>query len=259
MGFLDFSLLDFIDIALVALLIYQLYRLVKGTVAINIFVGVIAIYLLWKLVEALQMELLSEILGQFIGVGVIALLIVFQQELRKFLLIIGTTGFKPKKGSFFGSMKWAKNTKSTPDTDIESILLACKELSQTYTGALIVINRNSKLRFFVETGDAIEAPLSVQLLKSIFYKNSPLHDGAVIISGNRIEAARCVLPVSDNPKIPARYGMRHRASIGITEQSDAISIAVSEETGELSYAKEGHMKSRLTIDELKSYLEADFH
>lgn len=259
MGFLDFSLLDFIDIALVAFLLYQLYRLVKGTVAINIFAGVIAIYLLWKLVEALQMELLSEILGQFIGVGVIAILIVFQQELRKFLLFIGTTGFKTGKGSWMRKLKIFKAKHPIKKTDFEAVLLACKDFSNDLTGALIVLNRNSKLRFIVETGDPIKAPLSDHLLKSIFYKNSPLHDGAVIVSDNEIVAARCVLPVSENPKIPARYGMRHRAALGISEQSDAIAVVVSEENGEISYAKEGHMKSRLSIEQLKHFLEEDFH
>lgn len=249
------SWLDIIDIVLVAFLIYQLYKIIKGTVAIRIFLGILAIYMFWKLVEALQMELLTEILGQFIGVGVIALIIVFQQELRRFLLLIGTTGFvKGKRGITSRFMSWAWNKENESPLDIPAILTACSHMSETLTGALIVIARSNNLEMTTSTGDQIDAKISNRMLESIFYKNSPLHDGAVIIANNKIKAARCVLPSTDKKDFPASLGMRHRAAVGITEHTDALAISVSEQTGEISLAKEGKLERNLTTDELREKL-----
>jgi uncharacterized protein (TIGR00159 family) len=255
MEFLDFGLLDFIDILLVAFLLFQLYRLVKGTVAINIFIGVTAIYLIWKMTEALQMELLSEILGQFIGVGVIALIIVFQQEIRKFLLLIGTSGFNGRF-SLSGLFKKVKEKKAFL-LSVEDVVEACQNMSSEKTGAIIVITRRSKLGFVSQSGDRIDADVSKRLIESVFNKTSPLHDGAMILEGNRIIAARCVLPVIDDKDLPPHFGLRHRAAMGITDQSDALAIVVSEETGKISYAKEGEILPNLDPFELREQLEKD--
>ena len=257
MDFLEFKLIDLIDIFLAAILIYQVYRLVKGTVAINIFIGVTVIYLVWKVVEAMHMRLLSEILGQFIGLGVLALIIVFQQEIRKFLLMIGASGVKGRK-NVFRQLSGIK-ARAVENVDVEAIVNACRNLSHDNLGALIVITRNSQLGFFEQTGDRLNAVLSSRLLESVFQKNAPMHDGAVIITGNEILAARCVLPVSDNRELPSNYGMRHRSAIGITEQTDALAVVVSEENGKLSYAKEGALQYDLEHTELLKLLEADLN
>lgn len=255
MSFLDISVTDVLDIVLVAILIYQLYRLVKGTVAIKIFLGVLAIYLLWKLVQALNMHVLSEILGQFIGVGVIALIIVFQQEIRRFLLVIGTTGFQ-RRGKFLSNL--LRSTDETEvQTDIDAIVDAAKYMAAEKTGALIVVTRNSELRMIAQTGDELDARLSKRLLLSIFNKFSPLHDGAVLVSKNRIAAARAVLPATEKSNLPAHLGMRHRAAIGVTEQSDAVCVIVSEETGKISYAISGEIRYNLEDMDLQKQLEKD--
>lgn len=253
-SFISFRWLDAVDILLVAVLLFQLYKLVKGTVAINIFAGILSVYFLWIVVKALNMQLLSTILGQFISVGVIALMIVFQQELRRFLLMIGTSGIFSKvkfAGSFFTGSDFQKKT----ELDIGTLIKACKNMAETKTGAIIVFQTKSDLSFYANTGDTINAMVSLRLLESIFYKNSPLHDGAVIISGNNIVAARCVLPVSENPDFPAHLGMRHRAAVGITENSDALALIVSEQTGEMAYAFSGELRVNISLEELKSVLE----
>ena len=230
-----FNFLDGLDIVLVALLLYYIYKLVRGTVAINIFIGIAIVYLIWKLTVALQMELLSDILGKFLGGGFIALIIVFQQEIRKFLLMVGSTNFASKKG-ILKRFKFLKSD-TIVTTDVESIVSACSEMSKTKTGALIVIGRNNSLEMMKQTGDTMHAQVNIPLLKSIFYKNSPLHDGAIIIEDNIITATRVILPIEKNISIPARFGLRHRAAIGISMRSDALSLVVSEETGKISYIK----------------------
>lgn len=256
MELFDIRIIDLIDILLVAFLLYQVYRLLKGTVAINILVGVGAIYLVWKGVELLHMELLSEILGQFIGVGVIALIVVFQQEVRKFLLYIGTTDFGRQNAlaKIFG---WNRRG-AADETDFATIAQACASFSQTKTGAIIVIARKTGLGSFESTGDRIDAHISVRLLESIFQKESPLHDGAVIVSGERILSARCILPVSDRESLPSRMGMRHRAALGLAERTDALVAVVSEQTGEISLAVEGQLKSRLSAKELEEQMRQLF-
>jgi diadenylate cyclase len=252
--FIPFTWLDVLDILLVSLLIYQLYNLVKGTVAIRIFIGILSIYLLWKMVEAFQMEMLSEILGQFIGVGVIALLIVFQQELRRFLLLIGNTRFFGKNQST-NLFKKLLGEDGHDDTSIQEIVTACKRMAATSTGALIVVGRTSDASFYsTSIGENIDAKLSARLLESIFYKNSPLHDGAVVIQNNRIKTARTVLPVTEEPDFPAELGMRHRSAVGITESCDAVAITVSEETGKISLAFEGKLERGLSPEKLTEML-----
>ncbi|WP_445749673.1 diadenylate cyclase CdaA [Polaribacter sp.] len=253
--FIPFSFLDVLDILLVAILLYYIYKLLKGTVAINIFIGIALIFIIWKITQALKMEMLSSILGYLLSGGVIALMIVFQQEIRKFLLMIGTTNFSNKR-SFLKQLKFLQSEIS-PEIDTESILKACTNLSKTKTGALIVIERTNSLDFLINTGDAINALINNVILESIFFKNSPLHDGATIIRDNYIVATRVVLPISDNSKIPSRFGLRHRAALGISEKTDAVCLLVSEETGEISYIKDGEFVLYTTPEELNEKLKKD--
>ena len=253
--FIPFSFLDVLDILLVAMLLYYIYKLLKGTVAINIFIGIALIFIIWKITQALKMEMLSSILGYLLSGGVIALMIVFQQEIRKFLLMIGTTNFSNKK-SFLKQLRFLQSEISL-EMDTESILKACNNLSKTKTGALIVIERTNSLDFLINIGDAINANINHVILESIFFKNSPLHDGATIIRDNNIVATRVVLPISDNSKIPARFGLRHRAALGISEKTDAVCLLVSEETGEISYIKDGEFVLYTTPEELNEKLKKD--
>jgi uncharacterized protein (TIGR00159 family) len=236
---------------------FQLYKLVKGTVAIRIFLGILALYFFWKIVEALQMELLSEILGQFIGVGVLALIIVFQQEIRRFLLLIGNNSiFSGKNPSRL--FRFFKTTESSKENlEVAQLIIASQNLSSTKTGALIILDLKSELKYYSTTGEKINSPLSAPILEAIFFKNSPLHDGGVIIEDNKIIAARCILPVSENQDFPAHFGLRHRAAAGITETSGSIAIIISEETGKISVAKEGQISYNTSIEELKKLLEKE--
>ncbi|MCU0355197.1 MAG: diadenylate cyclase CdaA [Cytophagales bacterium] len=253
-GFLEITWVDAVDIALVAFLLYQLYRLLKGSVAITIFFGYLAIYFLYLLVKALEMKLLTEILGQFMGVGVIALLILFQQEIRKFLQLVGKTAFLNNQNLLFGRLR--RDLSLQRRIDLVPILDAVKTLAASQTGALIVFEQQADLQLFADSGDKLDAVISKRLLVSVFGKASPLHDGAVIIVGNRLCAARCILPVSERQDIPARFGLRHRAAIGLTETTDAIVVVISEETGQISLAKGGNIQHNLSLQELRTQLNA---
>ena len=255
LDFLDFSFLDALDILLVALLIYYIYKLLKGTVAINIFLGIAFIFLIWKITQILKMEMLSNILGYLLSGGVIALIIVFQQEIRKFLLMIGTTNVTSRT-QFLKQLKFLKS-EITLETDSDTILNACKKMSKTKTGALIVIERTNSLDFLIKTGDNMNAEINEVLLESIFYKNSPLHDGATIIRDNYVVATRVILPISDSINIPSRFGLRHRAAFGVSEKTDAVCLLVSEETGEISYIKDGSFELYADYNELVEKLKLD--
>lgn len=254
LNFLDFGFLDFLDIILVAVLLYYIHKLVRGTVAINIFLGIAMIYLIWKLTQVLQMEMLSDILGKFIGGGFIALIIVFQQEIRKFLLMLGSTNFA--KRGFIKQLKFLKSDNHA-EIDINSIVTSCIGMGKTKTGALIVIGRNNSLEQFKVTGDSMYIKVNQPILDSIFYKNSPLHDGAIVIEDNYITATRVILPVAKDADIPLRFGLRHRAAIGITLQSDALVLIVSEETGKISYIKNGEFVFFDDTDKLIELLHHD--
>ncbi|MDA9584992.1 diadenylate cyclase CdaA [Flavobacteriaceae bacterium] len=255
LDFLDFSFLDALDILLVALLIYYIYKLLKGTVAINIFLGIAFIFLIWKITQILKMEMLSNILGYLLSGGVIALIIVFQQEIRKFLLMIGTTNVTSRT-QFLKQLKFLKS-EITLETDSDTLLNACKKMSKTKTGALIVIERTNSLDFLIKTGDSMNAEINEVLLESIFYKNSPLHDGATIIRDNFVVATRVILPISDSINIPSRFGLRHRAAFGVSEKTDAVCLLVSEETGEISYIKDGSFELYADYNELVEKLKLD--
>ena len=255
LDFLDFSFLDALDILLVALLIYYIYKLLKGTVAINIFLGIAFIFLIWQITQILKMEMLSNILGYLLSGGVIALIIVFQQEIRKFLLMIGTTNVTSRT-QFLKQLKFLKS-EITLETDSDTLLNACKKMSKTKTGALIVIERTNSLDFLIKTGDTMNAEINEVLLESIFYKNSPLHDGATIIRDNFVVATRVILPISDSINIPSRFGLRHRAAFGVSEKTDAVCLLVSEETGEISYIKDGSFELYADYNELVEKLKLD--
>lgn len=248
MDFIDITLIDAIDIIVVGLLFFQVYRMIRGTAAMTIFAGIFIVYLIWIAVRALEMELLSAILGQVIGVGVLALIIVFQQEVRRYLLLLGSR-YGVAKNRFirrlFGS------SRVTADMQwVEPMAKACRNMAHTKTGALICIERQGSLEVYASTGEVVDAVCGTRLLESIFFKNSPLHDGAIIISKGRIHAARCILPTSDNPHIPQHYGMRHRAAIGLSEHSDAVVIAISEERGRISIIEAGEIYPVESEDEL---------
>jgi diadenylate cyclase len=245
--------LDIIDIVLVALILFQLYRLIRGTAAFSIFLGIFFIYLSWLVVKALNMELISALLGQIIGVGVIALIIVFQQEVRRFLLVIGNrylSGNKFPLGRLFTSVK----DESGSPREAEAIVRACEKMASTKTGALIVIGRKSSLDLYSDGGEILNANISAELLETIFFKNTPLHDGAVLIEGGVILAARCPLPVTDQVSLPPRFGMRHRAAVGMSEHTDALIIVVSEESGFITVVDSGEMRENLTPNELRNVL-----
>lgn len=254
--FLSFRITDIVDILLVALLLYQIYRLMKGTAAINIFLGIVAIYFVWKIVNLLQLNLLAEILGQFVSVGVIALIVVFQREIREFLLLIGSPRLLSRKQKWM--VFWRLNVQHSGIINLDHIVKVCETLSSTNTGALIVLAKKNDLEEYVNTGEMIDAKISEQLIENIFYKNSPLHDGAIIISSNRIVAARCVLPLTRNDNFPNTYGLRHRAAVGLSEIADAITIVVSEQTGNISYAKNGTLYTNIKPEALKVFLEIEF-
>lgn len=255
MDFLDIRIIDIIDIVLVAFLLYYLYKLVRGTVAINIFVGIVIVYAIWKLTELLQMELLSKILGGFLGVGMFALIVVFQQEIRKFLLMLGSTNFAARKKVFKRFKLFSSKVEN--ETNVEAIVAACERLSASNTGALIVIRRNNSLDFVKDSGDSMSMEINRPIIESVFYKNSPLHDGAMLIEDNTITATRVILPVSNDRRIPQRFGLRHRAAVGITEKTDALCLVVSEENGQISYLKEGDFVLFETIHDLKNQLTSD--
>lgn len=235
-GFLPFGILDVLDILLVAFLIYKLYELVRGTTAMRIFAGVVSIYVFWLIITALQMELLGQILRQFINVGVIALIIVFQQEIRRFLIMVGNSGFFTQKRGFWS---WFGKGQRKSSTNLHALSEGVFKMAKNKAGALVVIERDANLQSTIDSGKKVNADMGAILLESLFFKNSPLHDGAVVVRGNRIMAASCMLPLSANRDLPASYGMCHRAGIGVTEESDAIAIIVSEETGTVSIAHRG--------------------
>jgi diadenylate cyclase len=255
-GFLNVSWVDVIDIALVSILLYQVYKLIRGSIAVNIFLGILALYLIYLIVRAAQMELLATILGQFMGVGVLAMIILFQPEIRKFLLVIGRgTEFRD---NFFKSIaNWRSSYHD--DFDIHQVMEAVKTLKATKTGALVVFSRDVELKFYVETGDALNAEVSKRLLIAIFSKNSPLHDGAVVIYKGRIKAARCILPVSENDHLPAHFGLRHRAAVGMSENTDTLVLAISEETGRLILARNGKFLRGLKLKQVEQKIQEYLH
>jgi uncharacterized protein (TIGR00159 family) len=255
-GFLPIRIWDILDILIVGYLIYQIYKLLRGSVAFNIFIGVILIYVLSWLVKMLEMDLLSSLLGQFVSVGVLMLLIIFQPEVRRFLLILGNNTLR-QRSNFFNRLLSGKLNIFESDVlsqNAEAINKAILRMSRTKTGALIVFANNLNLEYFSNSGVVLNAKISQPLIESIFNKESPLHDGAVIISDNKIHSASCVLPLSSNPDLPKSAGLRHRAAVGVTENSNVSAFIVSEESGAISYAVHGKLARKISEKRLKELL-----
>ena len=257
-SFLHLRFLDVIDIVLVAIILYYVYSLIRETIALNIVLGLVIIYLVYFAVKQVHMRLLTEILGGFVSVGFIALIVVFQQEIRRFLLLIGRNAFSQKNKAWWSLIFGKADIVRNNHLRAKPIVDACKSMKKSRTGALIVFAKYFDEQFYQNSGEIIEAKVSRRLLESIFQKTSPLHDGAVIISENRIKCASSILPLTENDKLPPQFGLRHRAGIGITEMSDAVAIIVSEETGEISYAKQGRVRMNLTFTELEKLLNKDY-
>lgn len=249
--FFDFSVKDLIDILLVAYLLYKTYKLMKSSGSINIFIGLLVFIVIWIIVsQVLQMRLLGSIFDKLVSVGVIAVIVLFQDEIRRFLLTLGS---RHRTSSFFRFLRG--NSEETNDKEaIMPIVLACINMSKGKVGALIVIEKDIPLEEIVNTGDTIDANINQRLIENIFFKNSPLHDGAMVISNKRIRAAGCILPVSHNLDIPKELGLRHRAAMGVSQETDAMAIIVSEETGGISIAYKGEFYLRLTPEELERML-----
>jgi len=247
------TLSDIIDIVLVAIILFQLYKLIKGTAAYSIFIAIFIIYIFWLVVKAFKMELMGALLGQIIGVGVIALIIVFQQEIRRFLIIIGNRYIERSWFSFDRFFPSVNERLDSPK-QAEEIVRAAEAMALKKTGALIVIGRTSRLNIYSEAGEILKAVISAELLETIFFKNSPLHDGAVLIEDRLIFAARCPLPITDQINVPNHFGMRHRAAIGITESTDSLAVVVSEESGHISVADAGKVLENISPAELRKIL-----
>jgi diadenylate cyclase len=256
LGFLEISWVDILDIVFVSILLYQVYKLMRGTVAVRVFIGFLSLYLIFLMVKAAGMELLTSILGQFMGVGFLAAIILFQQEIRKFLLLIGKTTAL-NRDNFFKIL--FNKSGSELGFFITPIIEAVKHLAATNTGALIVFSKGSALKFYAESGDLLDALISKRLVLSVFNKESPLHDGAMIIHDGKIKAARCILPVSENDDLSADYGLRHRAGLGMSEITDTLVIIVSEETGQISIAKNGKILSNLSPQEIRRKINRYYH
>ena len=257
-GFLNLRFLDIVDILLVAIIIYYVFNLIRGTIALNILFGLVIIYVVYLVVKQANMRLLTEILGGFVSVGFIALIVVFQQEIRRFLLLIGKNASLQKDKAWWMFLFGRKEIEKNNLARIKPIIDACKSMQKSRTGALLVFAKYFDEQFYQNSGEIVEARISKRLLESIFQKHSPLHDGAVVISENKIRCASCILPLTENDELPPQFGLRHRAGIGVSEMSDAVAVIVSEETGEIAYAKQGRVKMNLTFMELEKLLNKDF-
>ena len=253
----DFGIKDIIDIVLVALILYYLYRLMKESRSLNVFIGIMVFVLVWLFVsQVLEMRLLGYILDKLVSVGVIGLIVLFQEEIRKFLYSLGAHHRVRAMARMFSSGK--KDDKEDKET-IMPIVMACMDMARNKVGALIVVERAIKLDDIVDTGDIIDANINQRLIENIFFKNSPLHDGAMVIADKRIKAAGCILPVSHSHNIPKELGLRHRAALGISQDSDAIAIVCSEETGRISVAIKGDFRLRLSAEELEGLLAREMN
>jgi len=257
-SFLKFNLFTVLDIVLVTILIYQLYNLIKGTIAVSIFTGLALIILFSFVVKALHMRLLGYILDDFMNVGIIAIIVVFQQEIRRFLLLVGRNASLQRNRAWWRYLLGKNESEKNNYARIKPIVDACKSMKQARTGALIVFVKDYDEQIYQNSCEVLDAKVSKRLLESIFQKGSPLHDGAVVISGHKIRSASCILPLTDNTDLPPQFGLRHRAGIGATENNEATALIVSEETGAISYAKQGRVKMDISFAELEKLLNKDY-
>ena len=249
---IDFGIKDVIDVLLVAFVLYKTYQLMKRSGTIAIFSGILSFIVIWILVShILEMRLMGAILNQFMNVGIIVLVILFQDEIKRFLYVVGSI----RGWQFLSRLFSPKSNKITADLSyIMPIVLACINLSKSKTGALIVVQQQMNLELYVQTGEVVNANLSSRLIENIFFKNSPLHDGAIIISGKKIRAAACILPVSQKNDIPKELGLRHRSALGISQETDAKVIVVSEESGRISLAHAGRLNRNISAEKLQKLL-----
>ena len=254
-GFLELSLTDILDILLLALIIFIVFRWIKGSSAMSIFVAIISLYLIRVIVSAFNMRMMTVLMDTVLDVGVLALIVIFQPEIRKFLIRLGNRYMNSTQGKeLFNRIFGRKGSNITIGEEVNDLTEACRRMSEDKTGALIVIAHSTPLDEIITTGDRIDASIHRRLIMNLFFKNSPLHDGALVISGGRIVAARCTLPITEKTDIPANYGLRHKAAIGITEETDADAVVVSEETGRISFVKGGNVTPIQNINELKLLL-----
>lgn len=253
-SFLDVRLVDVVDILFSAYLMYAVYKLIKGTLAANIVMSILAFLVFWVIVRALNMNMLSAVMGSFVNIGLLALIVIFQQEIRTFLVMMST------RSAFFRKFGLYKVIEKESEGDdfafVNSIANACENMSMSKTGALIVIGRKVGLKDYIDTGDCLNARFSQQLIETIFFKNTPLHDGAMIVDKKKIIAAGCILPVSTDMSLPKTFGLRHRSAVGITEVTDAVSVVVSEETGNISVFEHGKHKKVESRSELIGILKS---
>ena len=255
LGFLEMSFTDILDILLLAILIFILFKWIRGSSAMSIFVAIVSLFFIRILVSALGMKFMTTLLDTILDVGVVAIIVIFQPEIRKFLIQLGNRYMANAKGSDVLNRIFGKGKQTAVSSEAANeIAEACNRMSESKTGALIVIAHKAPLEDIISTGDKVDAAIHRRLIMNLFFKNSPLHDGAVVISGGRIAAARCTLPITQRKNIPANYGMRHKAAIGITEDTDADVIVVSEETGKIAFIKAGQVKQINNINELKLLL-----
>ncbi|MFA5650230.1 MAG: diadenylate cyclase CdaA [Proteiniphilum sp.] len=252
--FAHFGIKDFIDVVLVALLLFYLFRLVKISGLRPLFIGILVFMLIWILVSRVfNMVLLGSILDQFVSVGLFLLVILFQDEIRRFLMSLGS-----KKGwNFITKLIFPSESDQKDNAHLTAVVLACMNMSKTNTGALIAVQGDIHMGLYEQTGEIVNADISSRLIENIFFKNSPLHDGAMIIVGKKVKAAGCILPISQNPNIPSHLGLRHRAALGISQETDAKVVIVSEETGRIAFASRGRLKMNITPEDLQSFLMSD--
>ena len=256
--FFEFGLKDIIDIVAVALMLYYIYRLMRDSRSLNVFIGILVFVVIWIIVSLMfEMRLLGTILDKLVSVGVIALIVLFQEDIRKVLYNLGAHQRMRRLAELFTSKNTREKKKKVLKQDIMPVVMACMNMGRSKVGALIVFERSMPLDDVVSTGDRIDANINQRLIENIFFKNSPLHDGAMIISQHRIKAAGCILPVSHDLDIPKELGLRHRSAMGISQESDALAIVVSEETGGISVAVRGEFRLRLSAEELESILTKD--
>ena len=255
-GFLEVSIADILDILLLGLIIFFAFKWLRGSSAMSIFAAIVSLYLIRVLVSAFNMRLMTALMETVLDVGVLALIVIFQPEIRKFLISLGNRYMNNAQGRALINKILGRSADGAASETVNELTEACRRMSEEKTGALIVLARKTPLDDITSTGDRIDASVHRRLIVNLFFKNSPLHDGAVVISGNRIAAARCTLPITERTDIPATYGMRHKAAIGITEASDADVIVVSEETGNISFVKGGAVTLIQNINELKLLLGA---
>ena len=258
--FLQIKIVDILDILLLGIIIYLAFRWLRGSSAMSIFVAIVSLYIIRVVVGAFDMRLMTAIMDMILDVGVLAIIVIFQPEIRKFLIKLGNRYMNNAKGrALIDKILGRKGTQNmSVSEEVNDITEACRRMSEDKTGALIVIAHKNPLEEVINTGDRIDSGIHRRLIMNLFFKNSPLHDGAIVISGDRIAAARCTLPITERTNIPANFGMRHKAAIGITEESDAEAIVVSEETGKISYVKNGTVTPIQNINELKLLLNTSF-